>query len=219
MRALSAISVPQLRHFIPRSQHTRLRVIPVQDVVPSGRPPVATIALLVANAGLFALPRFAGAVTLPPAWGYADTAQFVIAVLYLWLFGDNVEARLGRLTLPLIFVLAAMLAVQLPDALGATATAPGLALAGGVTGVVGAYFLLLPRARVLILVPTTSALVEVPAMFFFGLWWAVQFLTFVVGPAATRLEFDAGGVMWGLATALVAGAGVARLTRRPVSWS
>lgn len=188
--------------------------------MPSGRTPAATIALLAINTSLFAAQHFSGADDmLPAAWRYGDVAPLAVALWYLWLFGDNVEARVGRVTFGFIFLLSAALAVWVPAAVGMTSTAPGLALAGGVSGIVGAYFLLLPRARVLLLVPTPAALVEVPAMFFFGLWWMFQFLTFVVAPAAARREFHAGPVMWGLAAALGVGAAIARLTRRPVRWT
>src|SRR5688500_10073741 len=100
MSALSAISVPQVRHFIPRSQHTRLRVIPVQDAVPSGRRPLATLTLVALNLLAFAATALGGSLPPPVAALFGDAAllTLVVSMWFLWLFGDNVEARVGRPT-------------------------------------------------------------------------------------------------------------------------
>ena len=218
MSAFSEISVAQLRHFIPRTQHTRSRVIPVQDVVPSGRPPLATLALVALNVLAFAAPAVGGAV--PPMaaaiFGDVTLVYMVVSLWFLWLFGDNVEARAGRPSAILIYVTCGWLAVHVSSAWGAAYT-PGIGVAGGVTGILGAYFLLMPHSRVLMLVPMPAALVEAPAMFFLGFWWVVQLLRFVVAPAAARLLAD-GGAVWALAAAMLLGALICRVTRRPVVW-
>jgi membrane associated rhomboid family serine protease len=218
MSALSAISVPQLRHFIPGSQHTRLRVIPVQDVLPSGRPPLATLTLVALNALAFAATAHGG--SLPPPvtalFGETTLVNLVVSMWFLWLFGDNVEARVGRLVAVTIYLAAGWLALHVSSVWGAPET-PGLGVVGGVTGVLGAYFLLLPHARVLMFVPLPPALVEVPAMFFLGAWWLLQLVRFVVAPAAARVLTD-GATVWALGAALVLGAAVCRVARRPMIW-
>jgi membrane associated rhomboid family serine protease len=219
MSALSAISVPQLRHFIPRSQHTRSRVIPVQDVVPSGRPPLATLALVAVNALAVAAPALAGELpaVITALVGDYSLAHFVVSMWFLWLFGDNVEARVGRVGAVSIYVASGSLALYAASAWGVPQT-PGIGVAGGVSGILGAYFVLLPSSRVLMLTPLPPLLVEVPALFFLGGWWLLQLLRFVVAPAAARVLTDAGAV-WALAAAMALGALVCLVTRRPVVWT
>jgi membrane associated rhomboid family serine protease len=219
MSALSAISVPQLRHFIPRSQHTRSRVIPVQDVVPSGRPPLATLALVAVNALAVAAPALAGELptVITALVGDHSLAHFVVSLWFLWLFGDNVEARVGRVGAVSIYVASGSVALYAAAAWGVPQT-PGIGVAGGVSGILGAYFVLLPSSRVLMLTPLPPALVEVPALFFLGGWWVLQLLRFVVAPAAARVLTDAGAV-WALAAAMALGALVCLVTRRPVVWT
>ncbi len=99
-------------------------------------------------------------------------------MLYLWVFGDNVEDRLGHSGF-FLFYLAAGLAgnfshiIAHPDSL-----IPTIGASGAVAGVLGAYFILFPRARVLTLIPigffiTTARL---PAMLFLFLWFLLQFV-------------------------------------------
>jgi membrane associated rhomboid family serine protease len=195
-----------------------LRVIPVQDVVPSGRPPLATLALVAVNAMAFAAAAFAG--PLPPVvaalFGDTSLPYFVVGMWFLWLFGDNVEARVGRLGALSIYLASGSLALYVASAWVAPQAA-GIGVAGGISGILGAYFLLLPASRVLMLMPLPPALIEVPAMFFLGCWWVLQLLRFVVAPAAARVVTDA-AALWALGAAMLLGALMCRLTRRPVVW-
>jgi membrane associated rhomboid family serine protease len=195
-----------------------LRVIPVQDVVPSGRPPLATLALVAINALAFTLPALVE--QLPPAAaalvGDTTVVSFVVSMWFLWLFGDNVEARVGRLSALSIYVASGSLAVYVSSTWGAPHPA-GIGVAGGISGILGAYFLLLPSSRVLMLTPLPPALVEVPAMLFLGGWWVVLLFRFVVAPAAAHSLTD-GAAVWALAAAMLLGALVCRVTRRPVVW-
>ncbi len=193
-------------------------MIPVQDVVPSGRPPLATLALVAVNAMAFAAAAFAG--PLPPVvaalFGDTSLPYFVVGMWFLWLFGDNVEARVGRLGALSIYLASGSLALYVASAWVAPQAA-GIGVAGGVSGILGAYFLLLPASRVLMLTPLPPALIEVPAMFFLGCWWVLQLLRFVVAPAAARVVTD-GAALWALGAAMLLGALMCRLTRRPVVW-
>jgi membrane associated rhomboid family serine protease len=171
-------------------------VLPLQDVVPTGRVPVATLALIVANVTV--VMALSAGVQLPDLlarpFAHPGPGPFVVALVMLWLFGDNVEARLR----PLPF-LALYLAIGAALPLGAT---------GAVTAILGAYFVLLPNSKVLMLVPAPLALAEVPAVFFLGVWLTLHVLRFVPTPPA----------LWGLGLALALGALTARLVGRRVSW-
>jgi membrane associated rhomboid family serine protease len=87
-----------------------------------------------------------------------------------------------------------------------------------IAGVIGAYFVLLPRSKVLILVPVPISLVEVPAAFFLGMFGLVQFLNFVVLPAAARIDASPAAVLAALTLAFGCGVAVALARRRPVIW-
>jgi membrane associated rhomboid family serine protease len=113
-------------------------------------------------------------------------------------------------------VAAGLLALYISSAWGAS-HATGIGVAGGISGILGAYFVLLPSARVLMLMPLPPALVEVPAMFFLGVWWVLQLFRFVAVPAATRMPTESAAV-WALGGAMLLGALICRITRRPVVW-
>jgi membrane associated rhomboid family serine protease len=166
-------------------------VIPLQDVIPTSRKPVVTLTLIALNALMVAAPL---ATNLAAPFKHANVSTLMFGMLFLWLFGDNVEARLGRLALLLVYLLAGWLC--------------GIGAVGAITAVLGSYFVLLPRSRVLMLVPAPSILVEVPASFFLAMWAALQMLQFVVRPR-TILAF---------ALALAIGAAAALVLRRPIKW-
>jgi membrane associated rhomboid family serine protease len=103
-------------------------------------------------------------------------------MLFLWIFGNNVEDAMGRVRF-LIFYLAAGIAatalqtfVTLQFATTEDASVPNIGASGAVAGVLGAYFLLLPRARVLtaIILGFIFFLREIPAIFFLGIWILFQ---------------------------------------------
>ena len=170
-------------------------MLPLQDVVPTRQIPAATLALIAVNAVVFAAQaNGAPALRLTAPFTHNSIGLFLIGILLLWLFGDNVEARLGRAPLVLIYLLGGLL--------------PGLAATGAVTAVLGSYFVLLPRSRVLTLVPLPPVLVEVPAAFFLGVWAALHLLTFVTQPRTLWIAFAAFGL----------GAAGARLMQRPITW-
>lgn len=117
-------------------------------------------------------------------------------LLYLWIFGDNVEDRIGHLRY-LVFYLgcgAAAGGLQAALASGESMGVPCIGASGAVAGVLGAYFVTYPLARVLVLVPIFFFvdIVYVPALLFLGLWFLLQF----VQGAAGALAGAATGVAW-----------------------
>jgi len=110
----------------------------------------------------------------------------------LWIFGDNVEDRLGPLRY-LAFYLACGLASGVSHLLLNTGSnVPTIGASGAIAGVMGAYFILYPRAKVLTLVPILiiPLFFEIPAYFFLGFWFLLQFLNAAAGHGA------AGGIAW-----------------------
>jgi membrane associated rhomboid family serine protease len=99
-------------------------------------------------------------------------------MLFLWIFGNNVEDAMGRVRFLVFYLLSGLTAVAAQTvvtlALGTTAAAavPSLGASGAVSGVLGAYLVLLPFARVLTLI--FVLLLEVPAFLFLGVWFGFQ---------------------------------------------
>ena len=114
-------------------------------------------------------------------------------LLYLWIFGNNVEDSMGHARFVLFYILcgaAAALFQALPDT---GSTMPMIGASGAISGVLGAYLLLYPHARVLVLIPLGfySRLIYLPAMFVLGFWFVLQLVSSALAPAG------AGGVSFG----------------------
>jgi membrane associated rhomboid family serine protease len=206
---------------------------PLRDVIPSRTRPFVTLALISMNAVAFILEQ-----TLTPSqlrlvalvYGlvpaefnlvslvtsmflHAGWMHFVGNMLYLWIFGDNVEDRLGHARF-LLFYLACGAAAAIGQTLSNPASlVPMVGASGAIAGVMGAYFLLFPHSRVLTFVwfILYFDLLEVPAIFFLGLWFFMQLLS-GLGSGA----LDGGGTaFWAHAAGFAAGAMLATLLRRP----
>jgi membrane associated rhomboid family serine protease len=99
-------------------------------------------------------------------------------MLFLWIFGNNVEDALGRVRYLLFYIAAGLAAtatqtfVTLQTANDQAAAIPNLGASGAVSGVLGAYFLLLPHARILTLI--VVLLREIPAWVYLGIYFAFQ---------------------------------------------
>lgn len=137
---------------------------------------------------------------------------------FLYIFGDNVEDRLGHFKYLLFYLLCGLAGSMAHLVTNLNSPMPTVGASGAIAGVMGAYFILYPHARVLTLLPIfiIFTLVDVPAPLFLGIWFLLQFLQGVA--PATAVE--TGGVAWwahiggfatGVAFALVTrGAGMIR---------
>ena len=118
-------------------------------------------------------------------------------MLYLGIFGDNVEDRLGHVKY-LVFYLACGWAASYAHIWSQPASGvPAIGASGAIAGVLGAYVTLYPRARVVTLLPLgfVAPLVQVRAVFFLGAWFLQQFLLGAFDLAAPPGE--GGGIAWG----------------------
>ncbi len=116
-------------------------------------------------------------------------------MLYLYIFGDNVESALGHVRY-LIFYLGCGVAASLTHLLAnPSSNAPTVGASGAIAGVLGAYFLLFPRAKVVTLVPIFFFItfIEIPAILFLGLWFLIQFMS---GSISHGTGGAATGVAW-----------------------
>jgi membrane associated rhomboid family serine protease len=131
---------------------------------------------------------------------------------FLWIFGHNVEGRLGSFKFLCFYLLAGVAAAALQVAVAPDSRMPMLGASGAISGVLGAYLLLFPTAWIYTLVPWIVPIVPVPAFLFLVLWFVVQAFNGVGSLLDSRL---AGGVAWWAHTGgFVAGMLLLILTRK-----
>jgi membrane associated rhomboid family serine protease len=121
-------------------------------------------------------------------------------MLYLWIFGNNVEDTLGHARFTVFYLVSGAIAAAAQTGLSATSNVPMIGASGAVSGVLGAYLLLFPRANVLTLIVFGFfvRIVRVPAIFVLGLWFVVQFVSGLAmwGAATIRGEAVGGEIAW-----------------------
>jgi len=227
-------------------------MLPIGDVNPRKRFPVMTIFLILLNVIVFvyeltlsdeALDAFFNSAGVVPylltqqtsmhALGTLLTSQFLHGgfmhlfgnMLYLWIFGDNVEDKLGRVGFVIFYLLAGVVANLAQVAVDPTSQLPGIGASGAIAGVLGVYLVLYPvnRVRTLILLFFVRY-VELPAWLVLGFWFVLQLFDGVAS-IGTRSQ---GGVAYfahvgGFAVGLLVGWLVRGVSRRdaddwPQSW-
>lgn len=158
-----------------------------------------------------------------PYWSTMLTSMFLHGgwahllgnMLYLWIFGDNVEDRLGRVSFVVFYVLTGLAGGAAQILANPESTLPLVGASGAISGVLGAYVVMFPRKRVRVLL--FYFVMDVPAFVVIGLWAATQFLN-GYGSIVSR-SAETGGVAYlahvgGFAAGAVAGL-VARALFRP----
>jgi len=99
-------------------------------------------------------------------------------MLYLWIFGDNIEDSLGHIRFVLFYLFCGVMAALIHILSDVNSLSPMVGASGAVAGVLGAYFLLYPKANVLTLVIFFLFIrtIRIPAILFLGLWFLIQVL-------------------------------------------
>jgi membrane associated rhomboid family serine protease len=115
-------------------------------------------------------------------------------MLFLWIFGDNVEDRLGRAKYLIFYLLAGIAGTLAQFALMPHSTVPNVGASGAIAGVLGAYILMFPRQRVDVLLG--RAVVAMPALLVIGAWIAIQLVSGVGTIAYTDESANLGGVAY-----------------------
>ena len=114
-------------------------------------------------------------------------------MLYLWIFGDNVEDRLGPARFLTLYLVCGMIAAVTQLLMEPFGTVPMIGASGAIAGVLGAYLVFFPAARIVTLVPWLLwRFVDVPAFVFLGLWFLLQW----VQGMTTIGQLAEGGVAW-----------------------
>ncbi len=114
---------------------------------------------------------------------------------FLWIFGDNVEDRMGHFRYFIFYILVGLLAGITHIYLNPASTVPTIGASGAIAGVMGAYFILFPNSRIitLIIIVFFVDIIEIPAFFFLGFWFLLQFFQ---GTASLMAPTNMGGVAW-----------------------
>ncbi|MBX7218899.1 MAG: rhomboid family intramembrane serine protease [Blastocatellia bacterium] len=122
-------------------------------------------------------------------------AHVIGNMLYLWIFGDNVEDRMGHVKYLFFYLLCGMAASGAHILTNQESRVPSLGASGAIAGVLGAYLILYPKARVLVVLPLFIfwQIIEVPAFFFLGFWIVQQF---IYGVGSLSESAQTGGVAW-----------------------
>jgi membrane associated rhomboid family serine protease len=212
-------------------------LIPLRDIIPSRTTPVVTIALITINVLVFlyelSLGRAVDAFTL--YWGLVPAAFSWVAVLtsmflhggimhvagnmlYLWIFGDNVEDRMGHGRFLVFYLLCGTAAALAQTITQPDSVVPMVGASGAIAGVMGAYFVLYPKSRIVTLVPLffIFQVVEVPAILFLGIWFLMQFVNGLGSIVTVAAGQSAGGIaFWAHVAGFVAGISGVVVFRRP----
>jgi membrane associated rhomboid family serine protease len=213
-------------------------VIPIKDDNPTRHFPWMTVLIIAANAAVFAymltlsqqqlqqfidtyafVPgRFLADPTSPQQWFTGLAATFMhggwlhigFNMLYLWIFGNNVEDRLGPLAYLAFYLVAGTVAFGLQTVIDPTSTVPLLGASGAIAGVLGGYLVLYPRVKVLTVIPIfiIIEIARIPAAFVIGFWFVLQLFSGIGSLGASHATggvayfAHVGGFVAGLAMAL-----------------
>jgi rhomboid family protein len=210
-------------------------VIPLRDVIPSRTTPYITITIIALNAlaWLFelSLPQetlnafltvygvvpayFAPATLVTSMFLHGSWSHVLGNMWYLWIFGDNVEDRVGHGRFIVFYLLCGIVAALGQVAVDPQSTLPTIGASGAIAGMMGAYFVLYPHSRVLTLIPWIFLqIVELPAIVLLGFWFVMQL--FSAGTIAMTTSSRGGGVAFAAHVAgfLVGMAGVLVFRKR-----
>lgn len=213
-------------------------MIPIRDSIPTRRVPIVNYLLIAANIVVFVLMWLAGSgqeklvyqFALIPAsftgglslgdisdvftgmFMHAGLAHLAGNMLYLWIFGDNVEDSMGPILYLAFYLVGGAIASLTHILTNPTSQVPTVGASGAIAAVLGAYLVLFPRSRVATLIPLGIFLrvTMVPAVLVLGFWFVLQLFSGVLslgGPDVGGVAFWAhvGGFVAGVVMALLFG--------------
>ncbi len=188
-------------------------MIPLRDVIPSRTTPYITVTIILLNALAWfyevSMPErmlnrfiflygvvpaaFAPATLITSMFLHGSWSHIIGNMWYFWIFGDNVEDRVGHGRFLVFYLLCGIAAALGQIAMAPDSVAPMVGASGAIAGVMGAYFVLYPHSRVLTLIPWIFIqIVELPAIMLLGVWFLMQFLN--AGAVAATAARSSGGV-------------------------
>jgi membrane associated rhomboid family serine protease len=219
-------------------------MIPVRDDAPRSSTPYVTYVLIALNTLLFLFEvslspssrgqfifqfgvvpveftsRFQPADSLPlfsSMFLHGSWLHLISNMWALWIFGDNIEDHLGSFRYLLLYLTSGVAASILHIAFNQNSTIPSVGASGAIAGVMGAYFLLFPAARVLTVVPIIFFWVWLPAWIVLGYWFLAQFVNGAATAIAATSGTTGGIAFWAHVGGFIAGVTLIKLfpARRP----
>ncbi len=202
----------------------RFPIIPIRDTVPSSRTPIVNYALILLNSAVFLYQFTLGDAASDFAYAYGVipyrflhlftshplellTPLFAMFLhggwlhvignmLFLYIFGDNVEDILDHGRYLIFYLLCGVASFLVQILFQSNSMVPNVGASGAIAGVLGAYLILFPRARIVTLLPIFIffTVVEIPAFIFIGIWFLIQFASGAL--TLGRTEALSGGVAW-----------------------
>lgn len=180
-----------------------------QSSLPDSEAQALAYALGFIPARVFGLTQLPAELALIPAWLTVFSAMFLHGgwlhllgnLLYLWIFSDNVEARMGSARFALFFLLCGIAAAAAQALPTPYSTVPMIGASGALAGVLGAYLVWFPRAHVLVLIPLGffTQVLRLPAALVLGLWFVLQLAAELSGAdAGIAFRAHIGGFVAGL---------------------
>lgn len=187
-------------------------MIPIKDENPRLLAPIVTVGLILINVAVFVYEVQAGYTPVITKYGLVPsellqfrdletllTSMFLHGdflhlggnMLYLWIFGDNIEGYLGHARFVLFYLICGFAAVAAHVYLGGASDIPMVGASGAISGVLGGYLIKYPRARVVVVLPVFFFLMvrRIPAFFVLGFWFMMQLFSGLL-----TLQVEQGGI-------------------------
>lgn len=208
---------------MPSMPEKSLQFFPYEDMNKRDHFPIITVSLIITNTIIFiwSLTNFRGIIN---TYGFIASAPEIASVFismflhggfahllgnmwYLWLFGDNVEDRLGKINYIALYLTAGMAAIFIQYMIYPSADIPTIGASGAISGLLGAYIVLFPKVKIKTIGPFFQ-IFRVKAMYLIALWFILQ-IAFgalsLIGGSASNIAFFAhvGGFIPGLAAGLI----------------
>jgi membrane associated rhomboid family serine protease len=213
-------------------------MIPLRDVIPSRTFPGVVVTLIALNALAFfyEISLSSRELTLfVHTWGVVPARFDLVSIFtsmflhggwmhvignmwFLWIFGDNVEDRMGHGRFVVFYLLAGAIAAFAHTWSDPASVVPTIGASGAVAGVMGAYFVMYPQSRILTLIPIVFfiQIVELPAVVLLGLWFLLQLLSGVGSSLLPAGAGMSGGIaFWAHVAGFAAGALLIKVFKRP----
>ena len=192
-------------------------MFPISDSHPGGRFPLINIIIIAATIFVFIQQLLsqdqetliAGYALIPSLVNFSEPftlIPFVTAIFlhggflhiisnmwFLWVFGDNIEARFGFLLFPIVYLLSGIIGNLVQYLFMPSSSIPMLGASGAVAGVLGAYYVSFPHSKIKTLMPFFgfATIVNIPASFMLGYWFVLQLIS---GAASLPLMSQSGGI-------------------------
>ena len=198
-------------------------MIPYKDDNPTHRFPYVTIGIIISNMLIFLLEIISPPGMEKTVYAYGAVPQYILTfekfqpihpaltvftamfmhggvfhlggnMLYLWIFGNNIEDKLGHLRFIIFYIFCGITAAYSHALIDPHSLTPMIGASGAISGILGAYLLLFPRAGVytLIFLGFFVQVVKIPALIVIGFWAIVQFINGLVSTGLVKQ----GGVAW-----------------------